>query len=95
MEKVHCERKKQKISSLFRESINTFKNTHFRKVVFGYLMANISGALVTTLGLHVYTYTFGMDNKQTSITMAMIFVMAVVGQPFWIFIAEKQTRRHR
>ncbi len=93
MEKVHCERKKQKISSLFRESINTFKNTHFRKVVFGYLMANISGALVTTLGLHVYTYTFGMDNKQTSITMAMIFVMAVGGQPFWIFIAEKTDKK--
>lgn len=83
--------KKGKISfsDLYGSFLSPFRNIHFRKVAFGYLMSNVAGAMITTLGLHVYTYTFGMTNKQTSIAIAVIFLLAVAGQPFWVYLSRR------
>lgn len=76
--------------SFFVEIGSSFKNVDFRAVVLGYLFTNIASALISTLGLHVYTYTFGLDNKGIAAIVGSQLLLSIASQPFWI----KYTDRH-
>lgn len=87
--KVKKEKNDKNIKALFKSFFATFQNKYFKYVAMAYLFANISSALLNTLGLHVYTYTFKLDNKETSIALGIIFVIAVLSQPLWVAISGK------
>ncbi|MDH8678172.1 MFS transporter [Fusibacter bizertensis] len=78
------------IKSFFFEIGSSFKNVDFRAVVLGYLFTNIASALISTLGLHVYTYTFGLNNTGIAAIVGSQLVLSIASQPFWI----KYTDRH-
>lgn len=87
--KVKKAKKDKGIKALFKSFFGTFKNKYFKYVAMAYLFANISSALLNTLGLHVYTYTFKLNNKETSIALGIIFLIAVISQPVWVYISGK------
>jgi len=84
---------KKSIKKLFISFADTFKNKYFRLVAMAYLFANISSALLSTLGLHVYTYTFQLDNKETSMAIGIVFLLAVLSQPVWVKISKKVDKK--
>ncbi len=65
-----------------------FTNKDYRVVVYSYLFTNIATALVSTFGLHVFTYTFGLSNKGISLILGTQVAVCVIAQPIWIKISK-------
>ncbi|OJV63044.1 MAG: hypothetical protein BGO41_10080 [Clostridiales bacterium 38-18] len=81
------------ISQFFKEIYYAFKNVDFRAVVLGYLFTNIASALISTLGLHVYTYTFGLNNNGIAIIVGTQLAMSILSQPFWIKYTDRTEKK--
>lgn len=84
---------KVSIKLFFVEILTAFKNLHFRAVVLGYLFTNIASALISTLGLHVYTYTYQLDNTGIAAIVGAQLVMSIASQPFWIKYSDKHEKQ--
>ncbi len=80
------------VKTFFKEIGDSFKNSDFRAVVLGYLFTNIASALISTLGLHVYTYTFHLNNNGIAAIVATQLIISIVSQPFWIKYSDKHEK---
>jgi len=74
--------------------VASFKNKAFRLVAVSYMFNNIATAFVNNIGLHVFTYTFLMDNTMISTVLALQFVFAVLSQPLWIIVTKLLDKRN-
>lgn len=83
------ERNAKVVFRIFAEFKTAFKNRNFLFIVLGYLCTNITTALFTGIGLHVYTYTFGFDNVTISLLLGSQMLTSVVSQPVWVYISKK------
>ncbi|MDA3845938.1 MAG: MFS transporter [Vallitaleaceae bacterium] len=90
--KLDLENKKS-IKKLFTSFLGALRNKYFSMVALAYLFTNVSSALLSTLGLHVYTYTFGLDNQETAVAIGIVFMLAVVTQPMWVSISKKVDKK--
>lgn len=71
-----------------------FKNKDYINVTGAYLSANIASAIVGSIGLHVFTYTFGMTNYNMGFLFAVIFLASILSQFFWVDITKKMDKRN-
>ena len=69
------------------------KNKDYRAVVLGYMFTNIASAMVASIGLHMFTYTYNMTNVSMSMLFAAMFVTAAATQPLWIKIAKNREKK--
>ena len=83
---------KLSVKTFFSEIFNSFKNKDFTAVVLGYLFTNIASALISTLGLHVYTYTYHLDNNGIAVIVGSQLIMSILSQPFWIKYSDKHEK---
>lgn len=61
----------------------------FRSVAFAYMFNNIASALLSNLGLHVFTYTFELSSHQIAIVVGTQFVASIISQPLWSVISRR------
>lgn len=66
---------------------SAFNNRDYRCVVFGYLLGNIATALISSLGIHVFTYTFNLEAARMGIVFGIIFIASIASQPLWVKIS--------
>ena len=85
--------KKSTFLNMLRESAGALKSREFRNVGLGLLFINAAMSIVGSIGMHVFTYTFGFNNTQIAIIFGTLFVMALVAQPFWVYIAGRFEKR--
>ncbi|MFN2364644.1 MAG: MFS transporter [Halarsenatibacteraceae bacterium] len=74
----------------FKTALN---NYDFRSVVLGYLFTNLTVALFTAVGLHVFTYTFDMNNTEIAIIIGTQFLVSIISQPFWVAVSARFDKR--
>lgn len=91
--KVSEHRHNHGIVGIFSNMFSALKNKNYRLVVLGYLFTNISSGIFSTIGLHVYTYTFKLDNSKISIIFGVQFLMCILAQPLWVYISTKIDKR--
>ncbi len=77
------------LKATFLDFIMAFKHVNYRIIVIGYLLTNISSALIGTLGLHIYTYTFLMNSNEIALISGTLLFVCVITQPVWLYIAKK------
>lgn len=65
----------------------------YRSVVLGYLFTNLASALIGTIGLHVFTFTFLMDNVQIGVIFGLQFMVSIISQPFWIAYSKRHDKK--
>lgn len=80
---------KKSIVQVFIDFFKAFKVKNFRSLVLGYAISLMSAALLTSIGLHFFNYTFGFSFKQTAMALGGLFVMTVFSQPVWMIISRK------
>ena len=86
------EKKKNTIKSFFNIFYNFFlvlKKPNFSAIIIGYSVALISTAFLSSVGLHLFTYSYHFSSYQISVLMACLFIFAILSQPFWITLANK------
>ncbi|WP_139904923.1 MFS transporter [Clostridium thermarum] len=77
------------ISAIFSSFFLVLKNGTFRAVAFPYMFSNLVTALLTGFGLHVFTYTFALDNHQIATILGVLMVLSALSQPFWTYTSKK------
>lgn len=61
----------------------------FRSVALTYMFNNIASAMFSNIGLHVFTYTFILNNQQIALMVGVQFAVSILSQPVWTFISKK------
>lgn len=65
------------------------KNKYFIHIFVGYLAVNIASALLSSVGMHVFTYTFEESNTEIALTMGMFFLWSIISLPVWLKVGKK------
>ena len=79
-----------KLTASFRLAL---QNRPYRHVVIAYLLTNISTALISSLGIHVFTYTFLLDNQDIGTIFGVLFGVSILSQPAWVRISRRIDKR--
>lgn len=82
------------IIGLFRETAQALKCADFRSVSIGLLFVNSAMGIVSAVGMHVFTYTFGFGNRQIAVVFGSLFLAALIAQPIWAYVAKRTEKRH-
>ena len=61
----------------------------FRSVALTYMFNNIASAMFSNIGLHVFTYTFILNNQQIALMVGTQFAVSILSQPAWTYISKK------
>lgn len=84
---------KQGLGNLITSFKKAVKNSTFRAVAFCYMFNNLSSALFSNIGLHVFTYTFNMSSQQIAIIIGAQFMVSILSQPIWSMVARKVDKK--
>lgn len=76
------------------DMVRIFKIRPFRSVALTYMFNNIASAIISNIGLHVFTFTFGMDSQKIAIVVGAQFATSIVCQPAWSYIAKRLDKRN-
>ncbi len=87
------EAKGRKFDVLIESLKSTFANRAFRAVALCYMFNNLASAFLSNIGLHVFTYTFILTSQQIAIVLGVQFLMSILSQPVWMYIAKKFDKR--
>jgi Na+/melibiose symporter-like transporter len=88
-ENIESTPQKIKISVMFKSFLVVLKNGTFRAVAYPYMFSNLVTALLTGFGMHVFTYTFSLDNHQIATILGVLMVLSALSQPFWTYTSKK------
>lgn len=95
-EKVTRRRQKRKLGVLGQLRVDfkaMFDNSNYLYVALAYLSANLSSAIIGSIGLHVFTYTFRLDSSDIGIILGGFFVFMILSQPFWLKYSRKYDKK--
>lgn len=85
-------RKKKEKNAFFKVFYMFFqalRKENYGSIIIGYSVALISAAFLTSVGLHLFTYSYHFSSMQISILMTALFVSAILSQPFWIYLSNR------
>jgi len=74
---------------IFDDFFSIIKQKNVGRLIAGYAVSLSAGAFLTSLGLHVFTYTFGFSTMQIPIIMTCLIGGIILGQPLWFFISRR------
>ncbi len=85
--------KGMQLMDVYYSFFQLLKNKDYRSVVLGYMFTNIASALVASIGLHMFTYTYNFTNIGMSMAFGVMFLFAALTQPLWLVIAKKREKK--
>lgn len=84
---------KHGLNDFIQSFLSTFKNHSYRALVLTYTFINVAIAFINSLGLHVFTYTFGYSGTQIAIILGLQLIFSMVSQPYWISRVKRHDKR--
>lgn len=76
-------------TGLIRSLGNILKNPNYRAVFLGYLFTNTASGIIGTIGLHVFTYSYGLNSGQIAAIMGTQVAVSILSQGAWTAISER------
>jgi len=89
----HMKQRKGVIQQLKEDFLELFTNKDYLCVAAAYLSANLASAIIGSIGLHVFTFTFRMDSLTIGIILGVLFLFNILSQPFWIVYSKRKEKR--
>ena len=84
--------KKKEKNAFFKIFYNffiTLKRKNYGAIILSYSVALIAAAFLTSVGMHLFTYSFHFSATQIPILMTILFAGAILSQPFWIYLSKR------
>ena len=81
------------IIGLFKEVAEALKVSDFRNISIALLFINMAMGIVSAVGMHVFSYTFGLTSGQIAFVFGALFLTALLAQPVWVAVANKYEKR--
>lgn len=75
--------------SIFVDFFSVIKQKNMGRLVAGYAISLAAGAFITSLGLHIFTYTFAFSTMQIPIVMLCFVFGIIAGQPIWFYYSKR------
>ncbi|MBN2287513.1 MAG: MFS transporter [Tissierellales bacterium] len=69
------------------------RNKHFIYIFFTYIFVNVSSALIGSIGLHVFTYTFELNSNIIALVMGVFFGGSILSLPIWLMRSKKHDKK--
>ena len=86
-------RGKSSLINMLKETAEALKCRDYRNITLGLMFINTAMGIVGSVGMHVFTYTFGFSNSEIAVVFGALFVMALVAQPIWVAVARRFEKR--
>jgi len=83
------EETEEKKTSIFNDFFGVIRQKNVGRLILGYAISLSAGAFITSLGLHIFTFTFMFTTYQIPIIMMCMVIGIVFGQPMWFYIARR------
>ena len=74
---------------LLKESGIALKCNDFRNISITLLFVNMAMGVVSAAGLHTFSFTFYLGDREKMIVLGSLFAMALIAQPIWVIIARR------
>lgn len=74
---------------LFENFFGVIKQKNVKRLIIGYAVSLSAGAFLTSLGLHIFTYTFQFSTLQIPLVMMSLIFGIIAGQPLWYWYSKK------
>ncbi|NCC77513.1 MAG: MFS transporter [Clostridia bacterium] len=81
------------VHALLKSIQDTVKNRPFRATAFSYLFNNLASALLSSIGLHVFTYTFHLSSQQIALVLGLQFLISIISQPMWAAVSRRMDKK--
>ncbi|NLC44604.1 MAG: MFS transporter [Clostridiales bacterium] len=88
-EKLKPDNTKRGAKELLKSLSSALANADYRYIVLGYMFTNIASALIGSVGMHVFTYTFHFGNYGIALIFGVLFGVSILSQPAWIKISAR------
>jgi len=76
-------------TKIFSTFFSILKQKNIGILIMGYAISLGAAAFITSLGLHIFTYTFQFSTLQIPFIMVALILGIILGQPLWFFYARK------
>lgn len=83
---------KTKLRDILQEFFSIIKQKNVALLIAGYAVSLSAGAFITSLGLHVFTYTFGFSTLEIPIIMVCLIGGIIIGQPLWYALSRRSDK---
>lgn len=84
---------KLSIKQMLVDFVSTLKNKSLRVIILGDSISMIAGIILTSVGMHFFTYCFYYTSTQITIILFTLLVATCVSQPLWFTISKKRDKK--
>jgi glycoside/pentoside/hexuronide:cation symporter, GPH family len=78
---------------LFLELLAPLANKAFVAVAIAYALINMASAFVNSVGIHVFTYTFGFTSTLIASVLGIQMLFSILSQPLWIIVVKRKSKQ--
>lgn len=96
---THQKKKKTKLKNtngfktMFSNFISAMKIKPLAVIIFGYAVVMLSAVILTSVGMHFFTYCFSLSSSQITILLSALLIGTLVSQPLWYIASVKKDKR--
>lgn len=90
---LHQGKQPKIIPQLKKDYKELISNKNYLYVALAYLSANLASAIIGSIGLHVFTFTFRLTSFQIGIILGTLFLFNILSQPFWLYYTRKKDKK--
>jgi Na+/melibiose symporter-like transporter len=77
------------VRTILTEFFSIVRQKNVGRLILGYAISLCAAAFITSLGLHIFTYTFQFSTLEIPIIMVSLIVGIIGGQPLWFFVSKR------
>lgn len=81
------------LKQVFSEFFLCLKNKHLRIIIFGNSLSLVSAAILTSVGMHFFTYCFGYSTFQITCVLISLLIGMATSQPFWYRFSVREDKK--
>ena len=82
-----------KMSVIFSDFVNTLKCKNLSLLIFGNAICMISGTILTSVGMHFFTYCFDLTSMHITILMVVLLSGIFLSQPLWFKLSVSRDKK--
>ena len=78
---------------MFVEFLKVLKIKQLSLIIFGYSIVMLSAVILTSVGMHFFTYCFVLNSKQITTLLSCLLVGTLSSQPLWYIASVKKDKK--
>jgi len=78
---------------MFTEFLKVLRIKQLSLIIFGYSIVMLSAVILTSVGMHFFTYCFVLSSKQITTLLSCLLLGTMASQPLWYYASVKKDKK--